>query len=184
MSCELLLHPFDVLLVGVTLPRLTGAKLASALPGLVEEFVAEEIERNHVVASVRDANNRAIAAVVDGLWPRDGNIQTCRVAGERGHAGRARPGMAPRGVDSSTARGSWRGAHRRICRIGFAYTGEMPVELRLLRQQSAGPPSAIQVTGECDWRLVAALESPVGAAPPDMLRPRSSTCCNTVFRAR
>ena len=40
MNCELLLHPFDVLLVGVSLPRLTGAKLASALPGLVEEYVA------------------------------------------------------------------------------------------------------------------------------------------------
>ncbi|MEQ1880463.1 MAG: type II secretion system protein GspL [Burkholderiales bacterium] len=174
MSCELLLHPFDVLLVGVTLPRLTGAKLANALPGLVEEFVAGDIERNHVVASARDADNRAIAAVVDrALLARA--MEIFKRAGLRVSE------ATPAALALAWRPGVWRVRLREghgvvrtgeFAGIGFAYTGDMPVELRLLRQQSASPPSAIEVSGDCDLAAwFAALASPVGAAPPDVLSP-------------
>ncbi|MFN0040912.1 MAG: type II secretion system protein GspL [Burkholderiales bacterium] len=169
MPCELLVHAFDALLVPVRLPRLSGAKLAAALPSLVEEYVTGDIERNHVVASVRGADQQAVAAVVDrALLAR--TLEIFKRAGLR--VSEVTPALLALDWRPGTWRIRLRDGHgivrsEDLAGSGFAWTGEVPVELQLLLGQSARPPEAIEVEGECDlaaWTAV--LGETVTAAPP------------------
>jgi general secretion pathway protein L len=166
-GCELVLHPFDVLLVPVRLPNLSGARLGAALPGLVEDRLAGEAEHAHVVATTRRGDGDAMAAVVD----RALLARAIALLSRAGH----------RVVAATTAvlalpyvPGRWR-VHVEddvaVVRTGecagvaFPAAGEVPHELALHLAQ-AGPPGGIDASGACDasaWS--AALSVPVRAVP-------------------
>ena len=56
--------------------------------------------------------------------------------------------------------------------VGFAYTEEPPLELRLLLAQAAERPAAIEVDGECDLkRWSETLDVPFRAAPTETVAP-------------
>jgi len=166
-GCELVLHPFDVLLVPVGLPNLGGARLGAALPGLVEDRLVGEAEHAHVVVTARDAEGQAMAAVVDrALFAR--GLALLSRAGHRVVAATAAALALPH------VPGRWR-MHVEddavVVRTGgcagvaFPASGEPPHELALHLAQ-AGPPTAIDVSGACDasaWST--ALSVPVKAVP-------------------
>jgi general secretion pathway protein L len=167
-GCELVLHPFDALLVPVRLPKLGGAKLGAALPGLVEDRLAGETEHAHVVATPRGADGEAMAAVVDrALFARA--LAFLSRAGLRVVAATAAPLALPH------VPGRWRlhvDGDVAVVRTGacagaaFPASETPPRELALLVAQ-AGAPTSIDASGACDaqaWSL--ALSVPVRAVPP------------------
>ena len=175
IDCELVLHPTDVVLLDLRPPRLSGARLAGALPALVEERVVGDIEASHVVASARDAQGNAVAAVVDRSLLRRA-LELFQRAGHRVVEATPAPLAAP------LSPGAWhvrlRGGHGsvrtgRASGMGFTSTGQAPLELRLLIAQASPKPDAIEVDGECDvqgWSE--ALAVPVkGAAAPTTAPP-------------
>lgn len=152
IDCELVLHALDVVLLEVQLPKLTGARLAGALPGLVEERVAGELERNHVVASARGPQGQAVAAVVDraSMWRA---LEIFRRAGYR------LVGATPQPLALGFSPGCWRvrlrdgqGSVRTgpVSGLGFRCTDGPPVELSLLLSQAPERPPVIEVDGICD----------------------------------
>lgn len=170
MECELVLHALDVVLLEVRLPKLRGARLAAALPGLVEERVAGEIEHNHVVASPADSEGRASAAVVDRVL-LERALQMFQRAGLRVVQATPQPlalGMTPGNwrVRLSDGHGSVRTGP--FAGAGFSVAGAAPLELRLLLSQAQRRPASIEVEGECDvaaWSQ--ALGVDVARAIPD-----------------
>lgn len=166
-GCELVLHPFDVLLVPVRLPNLGGARLGAALPGLVEDRLAGEAEHAHVVATARRADGEAMAAVVDralfaralALMSRAGHrvvTATTAVLALPYVPGRWRMHVADDVVVVRT--GECAGA-------AFPVSDGPPHELALHLAQ-AGPPGGIDASGACDpsaWSD--ALSVPVRAVP-------------------
>jgi type II secretion system protein L len=174
IDCELVLHALDVVLLDVRLPRLSGARLASALPGLVEERIAGDLEGSHVAASARDAHGNAVAAVVDRALLRRA-LEIFERSGCRVIEATLEPlalGLSP---------GCWRmrlrDGHGSVrtgpaSGVGFAYTDEPPLELRLLLTQAAERPAAIEVDGECDLkRWSETLDVPFRAAPTETVAP-------------
>jgi general secretion pathway protein L len=177
MSCELVLDALDVLLLETRLPKLSGARLAAALPGLAEERIAAEIERCHVTASAPDADGNALIAVVDrGLLRRA--LEMLSRAGQRVAQ------ATPQPLALSLTPGSWRARVRsghgsvrtgRVSGTSFAAAGA-PVELKLLLAQSARRPASIEVDGDCDaaaWSEALGIDvvpsGPDPAAPPVVL---------------
>lgn len=170
IDCELVLHALDVVLLDVQLPRLTGARLAGALPALVEERVAGELERNHVVASARGPQGHAVAAVVDRALMR-------RALAIFQRAGHRLVGATPQPLALGLSPGCWRvrlrdgqGSVRTgpLSGLGFSCADGPPVELCLLLSQAPERPPVIEVDGECDlqqWRE--RLDVPVTTAPTD-----------------
>jgi general secretion pathway protein L len=168
IDCELVLHATDVVLLDVRLPKLSGARLAGALPALVEERVVGDIEASHVVASARDAQGSAVAAVVDRSLLRRA-LELFQRAGHRVIEATAAPLASPH------SSGVWhvrlRDGHGSVrtgaaSGMGFTCSGKAPLELRLLVAQTSPKPDAIEVDGDCDaqeWNE--ALAVPVKAAP-------------------
>ena len=174
IDCELVLHATDVALLDVRLPKLSGARLAGALPALVEERVVGDIEGSHVVASARDAQGNAAAAVVDRSLLRRA-LELFQRAGHRVADATAAPLALP------LSPGSWRlrlrdgdGSVRTgpASGMGFTYNSEAPLELRLLVSQAAPKPDAIEVDGDCDvQKWSQALAVPVKAVPATTTAP-------------
>jgi len=167
-GCELLLHPFDVLLVPVRLPNLGGARLGAALPGLVEDRLAGEAEHAHVVATARGADGEAMAAVVD-------RVLLARALALLSRAGHRVVAATTAVLALPHVPGRWR-AHveddvvalrtGECAGVAFPASGEPPHELALHLAQAARP-SGIEASGACDvpaWRD--ALSVPVDAVPP------------------
>jgi general secretion pathway protein L len=173
MDCEVVLDAGDVLLVETRLPRLSGGRLAAALPGLVEECVAGDVERCHVTASPPDADGQAAVAVVDRALLRR-TLEILQRAGQRVVHVTPQPlalGMTP---------GNWRarlragqGSVRTGSRTGASFgAGSPPLELHLLLGQAPRRPIAIEVDGECDastWSEALGID--VVASPPDSVAP-------------
>ena len=170
LDCELVLHALDVALLGVRLPKLSGARLAGALPALVEERVAGEIESSHVVASARDGQGHAVAAVVDRALMR-------RALAVFQRAGRQVVEATPQPLALGLSPDCWRlrlrdgqGSVRTglTSGVGFTWKDGPPLELHLLLTQASVRPAAIEVDGQCDlqrWSQV--LDVPGTAAPAD-----------------
>lgn len=154
MDCELVLDALDVVLLDVQLPRLSGAKLAGALPALVEERLAGDVERSHVVATSRDATGHATAAVVDRALLKRA-LEIFERAGRRVVQATAQP------LALSLPPGGWRLRYRNgrgavrtgpTSGVGFAAGEAPPLELRLLLAQASARPGTIEVEGDCDVR--------------------------------
>jgi type II secretion system protein L len=154
IDCELVLDALDVVLLDVKPPKLSGARLGKALPGLVEDRLAGDVERNHVVATRRDVEGHATAAVVDRALLR-------RALEIFERAGRRVIQATPQPLALNFSPGGWRvrwhngkGSVRTGPTTGtaFASTAVPPLEVRLLLSQSAQPPNAIEVEGDCDVR--------------------------------
>lgn len=152
-DCELVLHAFDVTLLDVSLPRVGGARLASALPGIVEERLAGDIEHAHVVASPRQSDGRATAAVVDRALLRRA-LDLFERAGHRVTA------VTPHALALPQEPGTWfvaglgDAAAIRWGSVQGGAVGLVPTpaaELSLLSRQ-AGKPSAVVVSGGVDER--------------------------------
>ena len=166
-GCELVLHPFDVLLVPVRLPNLGGARLGAALPGLVEDRLAGEAEHAHVVATARRADGDAMAAVVD-------RALLARALALLSRAGHRVVTATTEVLALPYVPGRWRvhvEADVVVVRTGecagaaFPASDEPPHELALHLAQ-AGPPDGIDASGACDasaW--TEALSVPVRAVP-------------------
>jgi type II secretion system protein L len=170
IDCELVLHALDVLLLDVQLPRLSGARLAGALPGMVEERLAGDLEGSHVVASARDPHGHAVAAVVDRALLR-------RALEIFQRAERRVVEATPQPLALGFSPGCWR-VHLRdgqgcvrtgpAAGVGFTWIDGPPLELRLLLSQVTERPAAIEVDGECDlpgWSET--LNVPMRAAPTE-----------------
>jgi general secretion pathway protein L len=170
---ELIIAAPDVLLLDAALPKLSGAKLRAALPGLAEPMLLGDIEQAFVVAGRPDGAGRATLAVLDrGLLRRA--LELLRRVGITPISATPEPLTLP------LTRGRWRlgvatgyGTLRMGERLGLAcsHTGgaEPPVELRLaVEQAGAALPEALDVEGECDsaaW--TAALGVKVNVTAPD-----------------
>jgi general secretion pathway protein L len=174
MDCEVVLDGGDVLLLETRLPGLTGSRLARALPGLIEERVAGDIERCHVVATAPDGDGYGVIAVVDRALLRRA-LEILQRAGQR--VVRATPQQLALGMTAGNWRvrvRSGRGSVRTSARTGASLgEGAPPLELKLLLAQAARRPAAIEVDGEFDavvWSEalgVAVLPAaPDAAAPP------------------
>jgi len=166
----------DTLLLDTTLPRLSGARLRAALPGLAEPLLLGDIEHAFVAAGRPDGTGRATLAVLDralfkralelfarlGIVPASATPEPLTLV-----AGRGRWRLRPGGAYSSLRMGG---------QLGIACSGsggaEPPVELRLaLEQAGAARPEAIEVEGDCDaaaW--TASLGVKVLAVAPDRAR--------------
>lgn len=173
---ELVIAAPDVLLLGATLPRLSGAKLRAALPALAEPMLIGDIEHAFVGAGRPDAAGRSTLAVLDRALFRRALELLKRLGIEPASA-------TPEPLALDAGAGRWRlrlgsayGSLRMGDRLGAACSlptgAEPPTELRLaLEQAGAGRPEAIEVEGECDataW--AAALGVKVVAAAPDRVR--------------
>lgn len=176
-ACELVLHDLDCVLLDVRLPRLDGAKLAGALPGLVEERLAADVDQAHVVAGPRAADGTATAAVVD-------RARLARAIECFTRARRQVVSATPRPLALPLREGCWRvrldDRHGSVrtgpgSGVGFAIDGgpaDVPVELKLLVRQAATRPQSIEVEGRCDaaaW--TGALGLPVMAVDPAPVAP-------------
>jgi general secretion pathway protein L len=173
MECELVLDPVDALLLQGRLPKLRGARLAAALPALVEERVVGEIDHCHVAASLPDADGMAAIVVVDrALLQRA--LQILSRGGQRVVQ------ATPQPLALAIAPGSWRariragqGSVRTGPLTGASFgLGDPPAELRLLLAQAARRPAAIEVDGECDataWSHALGVE--VLSTAPDTVAP-------------
>ncbi len=152
MDCELVLDALDAVLLEVKPPKLSRAKLAKALPALVEERIVGDLERNHLVATERDSDGKAVVAAVDrGLLGRALEIF------ER--AGRRVVHAVPQPLALAATAGVWRVRWRdgkgsvrtgHCSGLGFASPDAPPLELRLLLSQSVPRPTGIEVQGDCD----------------------------------
>ena len=152
MSCELVLHGRDGILLDIRTPRLARSKLAAALPGLVEERIASDAEGVHVVATERDPDGVAVAAIVDrALLSR--TLELFTRSGRPVIAATLNPLALPWEANS------WRvrirdgfGSVRTNTSFGvaFACDGGVPVELQLLIAQAIAAPVSVEVDGDCD----------------------------------
>lgn len=150
-ECELVLHPFDAVLLDVKVPKLTGARLGAALPGMVEERIAGDIDLVHVAATERDAQGEATAAIVDRALLRRALDLFAR-AGRRVRSATPQPLALPVApghwvVRAEAGAGAVRWGARHGTSLGIA--ASTPPELALLMRQ-AGRPSAITVVGDID----------------------------------
>ena len=174
MGCELVMHGRDGVLLDVRAPRLARSKLAAALPGLVEERLAGDADCVHVVATERDPDGVAVAAVVDrALFARTLDLFT--------RAGRAVIAATLNPLALPLKLGSWRvrirdgfGSVRTSESFGVAFATDdaVPVELQLLIAQAIVPPASIDVDGDCDvhiWSETLGVE--VRQVPPDATVP-------------
>lgn len=150
-DCELVLHPFDAVLLDVKVPKLTGARLGAALPGIVEDRVAGDVDQVHVAATARDGQGEATAAIVDRALLR-------RTLDLFARAGRRVRSVTPQPLALPVVSGHWfvrvegdAGAVRWSARHGtsLGIAEATPVELTLLIRQ-AGRPAAITVAGDVD----------------------------------
>ena len=147
---ELVIAAPDVLLIDAPLPRLSGARLRAALPGLAEPSLAGDVENAFVVASKPDAAGKATLAVLDrALLQRALEVFT-RL--------RLTPVSAtPEPLTLPLHAGTWRLRPGRCLRmserLGVACSsGEPPIELRLaLEQAGEQRPDVIEVEGEAAW---------------------------------
>jgi len=173
---ELVIAAPDVLLLDVALPRLSGARLRSALPALAEPMLLGEIEHAFVVAGRADGTGRSTLAVLDRALLK-------RALELFGRLGIAPASATPEPLTLAAGRNRWRlrqstsyGSLRMGDRLGIACSrsggADPPVELRLaLEQAGAARPEAIEVEGQCDsaaWS--AALGVTVNAVAPGSAR--------------
>jgi general secretion pathway protein L len=174
MNSELVLHGRDGVMLDVRLPRLSGSRLAAALPGLVEERIASDAEDVHVVSFGIDADGVAAVAVVDrSLLAR--TLELFRRSGLAVVSATVNPMALP------WKPGSWRvrirdgfGSVRTGARSGLAFASDAdtPVELRLLIGQTTSAPETVEVDGDCDVRVWSeALGVEVRQILPDELAP-------------
>lgn len=170
---ELVIAAPDVLLLDVTPPRLSGARLRAALPALAEPMLIGDVEHAFVVSGGTNATGSATLAVLDRALFRRAHDLFARLGIEPASA-------TPEPLTLRLGGGRWRlrlgagyGCFRSGERLGSACSlpadGGPPVELRLaLEQAGAAKPEAIEVEGECDATAWAeALGVKVIAAPPD-----------------
>jgi general secretion pathway protein L len=170
---ELIVAAPDVLLIDVALPKLSGARLRAALPGLVEPMLLGDIEQAFVVAGRPDGAGRATLAVLDRALLRRALQLFARL-------GIVPVSATPEPLALAVEPGQWRlrvgtgyGTLRMGERLGLACShaggADPPVELRLaVEQAGAARPEAIDVEGECDstsW--TAALGVKVNEATPE-----------------
>ena len=170
---ELIIAAPDVLLIDAALPKLSGARLRAALPGLAEPMLLGDIEQAFVVAGRPDGTGRATLAVLDRALLRRALELFARL-------GIAPVSATPEALALPVTRGRWRfqigtgyGTLRINERLGIACShsggADPPVELRLaIEQAGAARPEAIDVEGECDsaaWTT--ALGVKVDVAIPD-----------------
>ncbi len=173
---ELVIAAPDALLLDATVPRLSGARLRAALPGLAEPLLLGEIEHAFVVAGRPDGTGHATLAVLDrALFKRALELFA--------RLGIVPASATPEPLTLAAGRGRWRlrlggsyGSLRMGERLGIACShsegADAPVELRLaLEQAGAARPEAIEVEGECDTAAWAtALRVNVLAVTPDRTR--------------
>ena len=173
---ELVIAAPDALLLDATLPRLSGARLRTALPGLAEPLLLGDIEHAFVVAGRPDRTGHATLAVLDrALFKRALELFA--------RLGIVPASATPEPLTLAAGRGRWRlrlggayGSLRMGEQLGIAcsYSGgaDPPVELRLaLEQAGAARPEAIEVEGECDTAAWAtSLRVNVLAVTPDRTR--------------
>jgi len=173
---ELVIAAPDTLLLDAALPRLSGARLRAALPGLAEPLLLGDIEHAFVVAGRPDGTGHATLAVLDrALFKRALELFA--------RLGIVPASATPEPLTLAAGRGRWRlrlgGAYSSLRmgeRLGIACSCsggvEPPVELRLaLEQAGAARPEAIEVEGECDAAAWAAsLRVNVLAVAPDRTR--------------
>ena len=168
IDCELVLDAIDVVLLEVRPPKLSGARLAKALPGLVEERLAGDVERNHVVAMLPEAGGQTMAAVVDRALLKRA-LEIFERAGRR--VVEATPQPLALGFTPGNWRVRWREDKASVrtgpsSGTGLASSGVPPLELSLLLSQSEERPAAIEVEGDCDVKAWSdALGVPVKPAP-------------------
>ena len=176
---ELVIAAPDVLLVEVSLPPLSGARLRAALPALAEPHLLADLEAATVVAARPVGGTRTTVAALDrGLLQRA--LELLRRA-------KLEPASAtPEPLSLPLTPGRWR------LRLGSAYgclrtaplrglaiaapaAGEPPVELRLaLEQAGDARPEALEVEGPCDgaaWSAalgvpIVPVETPASRAEP------------------
>ena len=173
---ELVIAAPDALLLDAALPRLSGARLRAALPGLAEPLLLGDIEHAFVVAGRPGGTGHATLAVLDrALFKRALELFA--------RLGIVPASATPEPLTLAAGRGRWRlrvggayGSLRMGEQLGVAcsYSGgaDPPVELRLaLEQAGAARPEAIEVEGECDIAAWAAsLGVKVLAVAPDRNR--------------
>jgi general secretion pathway protein L len=173
---ELVIAAPDVLLLDAALPRLSGARLRAALPGLAEPLLLGDIEHAFVVASRPDGTGHATLAVLDRALFRRALELFARL-------GIVPASATPEPLTLAAGRGRWRlrlggsyGCLRMGERLGIACShsggANAPVELQLaLEQAGAARPEAIEVEGECDTAAWAtSLRVNVLAVTPDRAR--------------
>jgi general secretion pathway protein L len=147
---ELVVAAADVLLIDVALPRLSGARLRAALPGLAEPSLVGDVEHAFVAASRPDASGRATLAVLDRALLR-------RALDLFGKLKMVPVSATPEPLTLVLRPGTWRLRPGRCLRmserLGVACSpGEPPVELRLaLEQAGERRPDLIEVEGEAAW---------------------------------
>jgi general secretion pathway protein L len=152
---ELVIAAPDVLLVNVSLPALSGARLRAALPALAEPHLLADPEAAYVVAARPvGGTNTTLAALDRALMQRALELLR-RVKLEPASA-------TPEQLTLPLAPGRWRlrlgpaySCLRTGARAGLACAaaapGEPPVELRLaLEQAQERRPEALEVEGSCD----------------------------------
>ncbi len=173
-DCELVLHPSDVVILEIRPPKLSGSKLAKALPSLVEERLIGDVDSIHVVATPRAPHGTAVAAAVDRALLR-------RTLDLFERLKRRVVSVVPAPFALSYAADRWR--VRIVDGAGSVRTGpasgasfenkyDVPVELELLIKQAVVPPAFIEVDGDCDagvWSQ--ALGVPVKQVPPETTAP-------------
>lgn len=173
---ELVIAAPDALLLDTKLPRLSGARLRAALPGLAEPLLLGDIEHAFVAAGRPDGTGHATLAVLDrALFMRALELFA--------RLGIVPVSATPEPLTLAVGRGRWRlrlgGAYASLRmgeRLGIAcsYSGgaEPPVELRLaLEQAGTARPEAVEVEGECDTTAWAeSLRVNVLAVAPDRTR--------------
>jgi len=173
---ELVIAAPDTLLLDAALPRLSGARLRAALPGLAEPLLLGDIEHAFVVAGRPGGTGHATLAVLDrALFKRALELFA--------RLGIVPASATPEPLTLAAGRGRWRlrvggayGSLRMGEQLGVAcsYSGgaDPPVELRLaLEQAGAARPEAIEVEGECEIAAWAAsLRVNVLAVAPDRTR--------------
>lgn len=151
-DCELVLHPLDVVILDIHPPRLSGSKLAKALPSLVEERLIGDVDSIHVVATPRAPGGTAVAAAVDRALLR-------RTLDLFERLKRRVLSVVPAPFALSYDASRWRvriadgaGSVRTGTESGASFESrdEIPVELELLVKQAVVEPSVIEVDGDCD----------------------------------
>jgi general secretion pathway protein L len=151
-GCELVLHPSDAVILEIQPPKLSGSKLAKALPSLVEERLLSDVDSIHVVATPRAADGTAVAAVVDRALLR-------RTMGLFDKLKRRVLSVVPAPFALSYDADRWRvrivdgaGSVRTAVASGTSFENrhDVPVELQLLVKQAVVPPDLIEVDGDCD----------------------------------
>ncbi len=174
VDCEFVLHPIDVLLLEIRPPRLRGARLAAALPSLVEERLVGNVEEAHVVATPAAADGSAMAAVVDrALLRRALDLFTRQK--------RRVLSAVPNPFALSSSPDKWRvriregaGSVRTGPHSGTAFVSDqgVPVELQLLVKHAIVVPRLVEVDGDCDtetWSEM--LETTVTQVAPEQHAP-------------